>query len=133
MPKTTYPIMALCNGTLVFKPAGTDMSVLPASTTLQDAFGLWAFYIDSTGTITTSARCGNAASAVLAFAAMPAVPANLTQIGAIIVTDSNSSFVAATDSLNASGVQTIYIDCVGPAGVPAALTIASSASVSLAA
>lgn len=131
MPKTTYPIMALANGVLVFKPAGTDMSVLPASTTLQDAFGLWAFYIDSAGTITTSDRCGNTSTAALAFAAMPAVPANKTQIGAIIVTDSNSSFVAGTDSLNASGVTCIYIDCVGPAGVPDALTITSAGSVTL--
>jgi len=127
------PFMALAGGTLVYKPAATEMSVLPASTTTQGKFGLWAFYIDSAGTITTSARTAEADTAVAAFALMPAVPASKAQIGAIIVTDADSVFVAGTDALDAQGVTTIYIDTVGlqtdavalTASAPAALTSAA--------
>ena len=127
------PFMAIANGTAVYLPATTAMSNLPASTTTQGKFGLWAFYVDSTGTITTSARTAEADTAAAAFALMPVVPTGKTQIGCIIVTDSNSTFVAATDALDASGVTVIYIDNVANVTVPVAQTSTTPAALTLAA
>ena len=127
------PFMAIANGIAVYVPAATSMSVLPASTTTMSKFGLWAFYIDSAGTITTSARTAEADTAAAAFALMPSVPTGKTQIGCIIVTDSNSTFVAGTDALDASGVTVIYIDNVANVSVPVAQTSSTPAALTIAA
>ena len=133
VPKTTYAIQAIVNGTFVYLPAGTAMSALPAQTVTQNKFGLFAFYIDAAGTITTSTAVINADTAAAAYALLPALPANKVQIGFIIVTDSNSAFVSATDALNASGVTTIYVDNVGIQSPLVSLTTSAPAALTLAA
>ena len=122
------PFMAMVNGSLVFKPAATAMSALGASTIAQGKFGLYCWYIDSAGTITTSTVTADADTAAAAFALMPAVPASRAMIGSMIVTDSNSAFVAATDALDADGVTAIYIDTVASPAVPSALTASAPAA-----
>ena len=131
--KTTYAIQAIVNGTFVYLPAATEMSVLPAQTVTQGNFGLFAFYIDAAGTITTSTAVINAATAAAAYALLPALPANKVQLGFIIVTDSNSAFVSGTDALNASGVTTIYVDNVGIQSPLVSLTTSAPAALTLAA
>jgi hypothetical protein len=131
VPKSSKPFMAMVNGTLVFLPVDTAMSTLGSSTVAQNKFALWAFYTDSTGTITTSTVTADANTAALAFAAMPAVPANKAQIGAIIVTNSAGSFVAVTDDLDKAGNTVIYIDNVGNLSASAALSASTPAALGL--
>ncbi len=127
------PFFALAGGTLVYKPAATGMSALAAVTLAQGKFGMWCWYIDSAGTITTSAMTAAADTAAAAFALMPAVPANKAMIGAMIVTDSDSAFVADTDALDAQNVVVIYIDTVGTVTGLSALTATTPAALTLAA
>jgi hypothetical protein len=115
--------MAIADGTPVYKTAATACSAL-AGTVAQNKFGLWAFYIDSAGTISTSTKTADADTAAAAIALMPAVPSGKAQIGAIVVTTTDAGgFVGATTALDAAGVTVIYINTIGPvADVSASMT-----------
>lgn len=122
------PCTALVAGTLVFLPAATAMSAL-VGTLATAKFALWAFYVNASGTITTSAKTADAASAAAAFALMPAVPANLVQIGFIIVGNATGgNFVGGSTALDAASVTTIYVDTVGTQTAPVALTSSAPAA-----
>ena len=127
VPQAVKPVMAMAAGTLVFKAAGTEMSAL-AGTIANTKYGLWAFYVDSAGTITTSTKTADADTAAAAFALMPAVPTGKAQIGAIIVVSSDAGgFIGGTHALDLN-CTVIYIDTVGNAELPAALTAAAPAA-----
>ena len=136
VPKATYAIQAVVGGTLVFKAADTAMCALTAGTVAQNKFAIWAFYMDNAGTITCSSKTADCNTAALAYAALPAIPANKVQIGFIIVTNSASAFVGGTDDLNIASNTVIYVDSVGiqapaitlTAAAPAALTAAAPAA-----
>lgn len=130
VPKASKPFTALAGGTLVFKAADTAMSAL-VGTIAQSKFGLWAFYIDSAGTITTSTKTADADTAAAAFALMPAVPASKAQIGFIIVTNSGEAFDGGTDDLDKASTTVIYCDTVGHQTVPVALTGAAPSALTL--
>jgi hypothetical protein len=128
------PFMAIAGGTYLFKPAATAMSDV-VGTIAQTKFALWAWYIDSAGTITSSSKTADADSAALAFALMPAIPANKAQIGCMIVTNSGEAWDAGTDALDKASTTVIYIDTVGmgpnftiTASAPAALTVTTPAA-----
>lgn len=130
VPQAVKPVMAMAAGTLVYKPAATEMSAL-AGTIANTKFGLWAFYVDSAGTITTSTKTADAATAAAAFALMPTVPANKTQIGAIIVVSSDAGgFIGGTHALDLN-CTVIYIDNVASAAIHAALTATTPTALTL--
>lgn len=110
--QATKPFMANVGGTLVFKAAATAMSAITGNIA-TGKFGLWAWYIDSAGTITTSAKTADADTAAAAFALMPAVPSGLVQLGAMIVTNSAAQFTGGTTALDAANTTVIYIDAIG--------------------
>jgi hypothetical protein len=127
------PFMAMANGVLLFKPAATAMSDLPASTVALNKYGMWCWYIDSTGTITTSAATADASTAAAAFALMPAIPANKAMIGCMILTTTTAGgWVAGTDAIDAGAAQTvIYINNIGLKTAPVAATYTASDALGL--
>ena len=126
------PFMAMVNGTPVFLPAATAMSNPAVSTIAQNKFGMYCWYVDAAGTITTSAVTADGNTAALAFAAMPAVPANKAQIGAMIVTNTGAGgWVAMTDALDKTNNVVIYIDNVGSVSASAALSASTPAALGL--
>ena len=131
--QAALPFMAIAGGVLQFKPATTAMANLTPGTVAQNKYGLWAFYIDSAGTITSSSKTADCDSAALAFAAMPAVPANKAQIGCIIVINTGvGGFVGGTDALDKGGVTTvIYINNIGLPTAPVAATYSAPATLGL--
>lgn len=130
LAKAGSAFAAVAAGTLVRKPANTAMSAL-VGTLATAKSALWAFYIDASGTITTSAKTADAATHDAALALMPAVPSNVAMIGFIVVDNaSGSNFVGGTTALDAASVTTTYYSCTGEAPwMPATLgttTIANS-------
>jgi hypothetical protein len=127
------PFMVIAGGVLQFVPAATSMSVLPASTVAQGKFGMWCWYINSTGTITTSAATADADTAAAAFLLMPAIPANRAMIGCMILTTTNAAgWVAGTDAIDAGAAQTvIYINNIGLKTAPVAVTYTASDALGL--
>lgn len=122
------PFVALANGTLVYKAAATGMSVLSGAIA-AGKHAIWAWYIDSAGTITTSTKTADADSVAAAFALMPAVPAGKAQIGFIIVSNgSASAFTGETTALDAANMTVVYVDTVGHQTAPVALTTAAAAT-----
>lgn len=121
VPKASTAFAAIAAGVVQVKAADTDMSVI-AGTLATAKAALWAFYIDSAGTITTSTKTADAANAAAALKLKPAVPANKVEIGYIIVANATgSNFVGGTTALDAANVTTTYVS-------NAPLTPASSAA-----
>jgi len=124
---STKPVLANVGGTLVYKVAGDFSALVGTLATAKSA--LWAFYMDSAGTITTSAKTADAATAAAAFALMPAIPADKVQLGFIIVSNATgSNFVGGTTALDAASVTTVYVDTVGLQTAPVALTASAPAA-----
>lgn len=108
VPKSTSAIRVLVSGVFQAKAANTDMSVI-AGTLATAKSALWAFYIDSAGTITTSTKTADAATPAAALLLKPAVPDNKVELGYIIVANaSGSNFTGGTTALDATGVTTTY-------------------------
>jgi len=122
VPKAGSAFCAVANGTLVRKPANTDMSALAGNLATAKS-ALWAFYIDSAGTITTSAKTADAASHDAALALMPAVPAGKAMIGFVVIDNATgSNFVGGTTALDTGSLTVTYYDAIGPGPVaPAAV------------
>lgn len=112
---------ALANGTLVIKAANTDMSALVGTLATAKA-AAWAFYVDSAGTITTSAKTADVADAAAAIALLPSAPDGNAMIGFITVANATgSNFVGGTTALDAVSVTTAYYNTSGLAASAAAL------------
>jgi hypothetical protein len=122
--KAAKPFAYLADGTLVVKAADTDMSVL-AGTIADGSSAGWAFYGDSAGTITTSAKTADAADAAAAFALVKAIaiPAGKALIGWVVVSTVGATFVGATTALSAGTATDLYVSIVGPAVAPDAVTL----------
>jgi len=136
VPKAGNAIQAVVGGTLVFKAADTAMSAI-TGTVAQNKFAIWAFYMDSAGTISSSTKTADANTAAAAYVLLPAIPANKVQIGFIIVTSvAIGGFVATTDDLDVADSTVIYVDSIGiqapaitlTAAAPAALTASAPAA-----
>lgn len=107
--KSSSAIAALVAGSYVTKAADTDMSAL-AGTLATAKAALWEFYIDSSGTLSTSTKTADAANAAAALALRPTRPSNKLSLGYIIVANaSGSNFVGGTTALDATGVTVTYV------------------------
>lgn len=113
--KAATACVAIANGTPVLIAADTDMAAL-VGTLATAKSALWAFYVDSAGTKTTSTKTADAASAAAALALMPQVPDNKTMIGFIIVSNATgSNFVGGTTALDTGSLTVVYYNCLGSA------------------
>lgn len=120
--KAANAFAALANGTLVTKAADTDMAAL-VGTLATAKTAAWAFYVDSAGTLTTSAKTADAADAAAAIALLPAPPSNKAMIGFITVGNATgSNFVGGTTALDAASVTVAYYSTDGLLAYAAALT-----------
>lgn len=109
VPKSSTAFSVLAAGLVQSKAADTDMSVI-AGTLATAKAALWAFYIDSAGTITTSTKTADAADAAAALLLKPTIPANKVEIGYIIVANaSGSNFTGGTTALDATNVTTTFV------------------------
>lgn len=120
--KAGSAFIAVAGGVPVSKAANTDMSAI-AGTLATAKAALWAFYIDSEGTITTSAKTADADDAEGAIALLPAIPENKAMIGYIVVENATgSNFVGGTTALDASNVTVTYYNSYGAATLDADMT-----------
>lgn len=131
--QVSTPFKYLANGVLFTKPVA-DCSALVGTVADGKCAG-WAFYIDSAGTITTSAKTadttGTDAAAIAATNVLLnaiAVPAGKAVIGHLIVHTTGASFVGGTTALDAGTATDLYYSLVGPASVPTAITAAAPAA-----
>lgn len=100
---------AIASGVVQTKAANTSMATI-AGTLANNKFALWAFYIDKDGSLTSSTKTADAASAAAALKLKPAVPSGKVEIGYIIVANaSGGDFTGNTTNLDASGVTTTYV------------------------
>ncbi len=114
--KSGSAFSALVGGVKVTKAADTDMSAI-AGTLATAKSALWAFYIDSSGTISTSTKTADAADAAAALALKPATPINKVELGYLIVSNATgSNFTGGTTALDLTGVTATYVNA---APVPA--------------
>ena len=127
------PFTYLADGVLFTKPVA-DCSALVGTIADGKTAG-WAFYIGSTGTITTSAKTADAAGVDAAALAATyvllnaiAVPAGKAVIGYLLVATTGATFVGGTTALDAGTATDTYMSLVGPATVPTAITAAAPAA-----
>lgn len=102
----------IANGVLVTKAANTDMASLVGSVT-NTKFNIYAFYIDSAGTLTSAM---GTEGATLAAVVPPATPAGKAQIGYVIVNPTGTGpFVGGTTQLDDGTVvpNAIFVDTPG--------------------
>jgi len=130
--ETTGAFFAMAGGTIRYVAAGTDMSALVGTIADAKTAG-WAFYIDSAGTITTSAKTADAADLAAAVALMiaVAVPANKALIGYLFVSTSGATFVGGTTDLDAGTATDVYFSFLGNATDPGAMTATTPAALTL--
>jgi len=95
----------------LYSLAAGDMAAL--STTITTLYyNVFVFSVDSAGTVTTSAGTQAAALEDVVF---PAVPANNSVLGFLILYNgSGSDFVGGTTALNTGGVTDTYIEALFP-------------------
>lgn len=105
--KSSALFVAKVDGTAVSKAANTDMSAL-VGTIADGSAAAWDFYIDDAGTITTSAKTADAATAAAALALLPAVPSGLVRIGSVAVATAAATFVGGTTALDAGTATATY-------------------------
>jgi len=103
----------IAGGTVGYKAAG-DMSAL-VGTIADGSTAGWAFYIDSAGTITTSAKTTDRASVALAAADLVAIarPTGKAVIGYLIVSTAGAAFVGGTTALDAATATDVYFSLTG--------------------
>ena len=100
-------IVAKVNG-LTVTVAPSDMAALVGTLATAKA-AAWAFYVDSAGTLTTSAKTADSATPAAAIGLLPAVPAGKLLVGYITVANaSGSNFVGGTTALDATSITTVY-------------------------
>jgi hypothetical protein len=115
---------ALADGTAVAVTSGTVFPAL-SGTIAAAKYGVWAFYVDSAGTITVSSKSADVATSgglTAALAAKASVPADKAEIGFIVVTGgAAAAFTGGTTALSAG--TTTYFSNLGRPDVPSALTL----------
>lgn len=120
--KSSSAFSAMAAGVYQAKAANTDMAAL-VGTLATAKSALWAFYIDSAGTLSTATKTADAANAAAALALKPAVPDNKVEIGYIIITNtSGGNFIGGTTALDAAGIAVTYVNTAAIAQTAAALT-----------
>lgn len=110
--KAGSALYALANGVLVTKAANTDMAAL-AGTVTNATFNIWAFYIDSAGTLTSV--LGTAGS-TLARVRFPDTPKGKAMIGFVIINPTGTGdFVGGTTALDDATVvpNAVYVNTLG--------------------
>ncbi len=116
---------ALANGTAVAVTSGTVFPAL-SGTVAAAKYAVWAFYVDSAGTITVSSKSSDVATSgglAAALAVKPSVPADKAEIGYIVVTGgASAAFTGATTPL-ATTTTTTFFSNLGRPDVPTALTL----------
>jgi len=119
----------IANGTVGYKALG-DMSALVGTIADGKSAG-WSFYIDSAGTITTSAKTADADNAAAAYALVNAIaqPAGKALIGHLVVSTTGATFIGGTTDLDAGTATDIYMSIIGPAYAPAAITAVAPAAI----
>lgn len=118
---------ALAAGVVVTKAADTDMAAI-AGTLASTKFALWAFYVDSAGTLTSSTKTADVDDADAALRLKPAVPAGKVELGYIIVENgTGGAFTAGTTNLDATDVTTTYVsnEPLTPASAAAGLALSA--------
>lgn len=121
--KSSGAFSAMAAGVIQSKSADTDMSAIAGSLATAKS-ALWAFYIDSAGTISTSTKTADAADAAAALALKPAVPANKVELGYIIVSNATgSAFVGGTTALDATDVTVTYVNSEAVAATTGAVAV----------
>ena len=121
--------MYVADGTLAYKAAG-DCSALVGTIALSKSAS-WAFYIDSEGTITTSAKTADVDTVALAMADILAVPvpAGKALIGILnVINSSGGNFVGGTTALDTATATDLYFSFTGPGVAPTAITAADPAA-----
>jgi hypothetical protein len=119
----------IAGGTLKYKAAG-DCSALVGTIALSKS-ACWAFYIDSAGTITTSAKTADVDTVALAMADILAVPvpADKALIGILnVINTAGGNFVGGTTALDAATATDLYFSFVGPGAAPTAITATAPAA-----
>ena len=112
--KTTAAFTAFVDGGVVSVAATTAMTAI-AGTLADTKYAAWAFYVGPTGTISVSAKAADCTTEALAIAALPALPANVAQIGYITVRNAQgggTAFTAGTTHLDATGIVTTYYNAM---------------------
>ena len=108
--KSSTAIVALVNGLTVSLTANTDMSALVGSLATAKS-AAWAFYIDSAGTITTSTKTADSATAAAAAGLLPAVPSGKLQIGYVVISNATgSAFTGGTTALDTASLTVAYFN-----------------------
>jgi hypothetical protein len=108
--KSSTAIICRVNGLTVTKTADTDMAAL-VGTLATLKYAAWAFYVDSAGTMTTSAKTADSTSSAAAIALLPAVPAGKLQVGYIVVYNGTAAdFVGGTTALDAALLVVTYVN-----------------------
>lgn len=111
LAKTTGTYQAVIGGVLVSKAAG-DMAALVGTVT-NTKFNVYVFYIDSTGTVTTSM---GTEGATLAAVVAPATPTSKAAIGFVIINPTGTgNFVGGTTALDDGTVapNAVYVNTIG--------------------
>lgn len=104
---------AVAGGVLLLIAANTNMPAL-AGVIATTKFAGWAFYVDSTGTLSVSAKTADAATLAAAVALIPAPPAGLAMIGFIVVQNgAGGNFTGGTTALDAASTTTTYYNTAG--------------------
>lgn len=102
----------IAGGVLVTKAAATDMTAL-AGTVANATFNVYAFYVDSAGTLTTTM---GTAGATLARVVFPQTPIGKAMLGFIVVNPTGTGgFVGGTTALDDATVvpNVVYVNTVG--------------------
>jgi len=103
---------AAVNGVLVAKAANTDMAAL-SGTVVNATHNVFAFFIDSAGTLTSQM---GTAGATLAAVGFPAIPAKKALIGYVHINPTGTgNFVGGTTALDDATVvpNAVYVSDVG--------------------
>lgn len=106
---------ALVNGVLVNIPANTDMAAL-AGTVVNATFNVFAFTINSAGTVATTM---GTAGATLGAVVFPTIPADSAVIGFVIINPTGTgNFVGGTTALDDATVvpNAVYVNTPYPFG-----------------
>lgn len=105
--KTVNTVNAWIDGTIVQKAAG-DMAALSGSVVPTGSKNIYAFCLDSSGTLTTLAGTANATLGSVLF---PTVSADKAIIGFIIVSNATGSdFTPGTTALDTGSLTVTYVD-----------------------
>lgn len=104
---------ATANGKLITKAANTDMAALSGTVT-NATFNVYAFFVDSAGTLTSAMGTEGATLAAVQF---PPVPETKAYIGFVVINPTGTgNFVGGTTNLDDGTVvpNAAYVSLTGP-------------------